>query len=258
MKINTAEQIALEFKPVGYGGRAIAYIIDFCIIWTILIAVWFTLFFISRFFMSYDALVKSFQNFSSSVFLFVLAFVPYFSAWVYSVNYEVGHQGVTPGKRIMGLRVIDKNGFPLTYKASIIRRIFVAIDMLPFCGMVAFLSINLTEKRQRLGDLVAGTLVVYEDEVFENKDKVISTQNYVGPSILIKSEHYALLANYMHRRKTLSNNSKNQLENRLAEVLRQNIELNDLEESNLSLSNNEKFLEWVFERAKPELENVSK
>jgi uncharacterized RDD family membrane protein YckC len=81
--------------------------------------------------------------------------------WFYPVLFEVYGQGATPGKRMLGLRVVHDDGVPVGWSGAMIRNLLRAVDFLPFfyaCGLV---SILLTRDFKRLGDLAARTVVVY-------------------------------------------------------------------------------------------------
>ncbi|MEI7908241.1 MAG: RDD family protein [Verrucomicrobiota bacterium] len=83
--------------------------------------------------------------------------------WFYPVLFEAGKRGATPGKRILGLRVVQATGSPITAGQAIVRNFLRWVDGMPFftygCGMASCLA---TRRFQRLGDLAAGTVVIYE------------------------------------------------------------------------------------------------
>ena len=62
----------------------------------------------------------------------------------------------------MGLRVMNMNGTPVGWAGSTIRNLLRAVDVLPGCYLFGFLSVMLSRRFQRLGDLAAGTIVVHE------------------------------------------------------------------------------------------------
>nr|WP_320134798.1 RDD family protein [uncultured Amphritea sp.] len=83
--------------------------------------------------------------------------------WFYPVLFEL-YNGASPGKKAMGLVVIQDNGTPITFSSSLIRNLLRAADFLPFLYAVGLLSMLLNRNFQRLGDLAAGTLVVYREK----------------------------------------------------------------------------------------------
>jgi hypothetical protein len=95
--------------------------------------------------------------------------------WFYPVLFEVLREGATPGKKVFGIKVINANGTPVDISASLIRNLLRAVDFLPLAYGFGFISMLLNHNFQRLGDLAAGTLVIYHDQ------PVINPQLYKGP-----------------------------------------------------------------------------
>ena len=87
------------------------------------------------------------------LFLFVLIALGYYII-------SEGFYGTTFGKKVMGLKVVRANGEPHEWNAALARNALRVIDGLPVLYLVGFVSIAVTPRRQRLGDLAARTLVV--------------------------------------------------------------------------------------------------
>lgn len=90
----------------------------------------------------------------------VLLFVVW---WGYPVLFEVFAQGRTPGKRWQGLQVVKRDGLPVGWRESILRNVLLAADFLPLLYGTGFACMAIDDKFRRLGDLVAGTLVVHRE-----------------------------------------------------------------------------------------------
>jgi hypothetical protein len=84
-------------------------------------------------------------------------------SWWYMVLFEVLNQGCSPGKQVMGLRVVQDDGTPVGWSASLIRNLLRFVDMLPFGYFLGAISCLQHPHFKRLGDLAAGTLVVYRE-----------------------------------------------------------------------------------------------
>jgi uncharacterized RDD family membrane protein YckC len=89
--------------------------------------------------------------------LFAIAVFAIF--FVYDVAFEVLSGGRTPGKRWTGLRVVRSGGQPVGFVASAIRNILRVVDFLPSVYLTGIVSILVTKRNQRLGDLAADTVV---------------------------------------------------------------------------------------------------
>jgi uncharacterized RDD family membrane protein YckC len=153
--IDTPEQIALEFPLAGAGSRFLALAIDSLlqIAGVIVLGV-----------VGLGALLAASIGFRSLgtwiiAILILAAFVLYYG---YFAAFESIWGGQTPGKRFMGLRVIRTSGEPINTFDAILRNLLRIVDQMPGIYAVGVLSIFLTSRNQRLGDLVAGTVVVQE------------------------------------------------------------------------------------------------
>lgn len=138
----TPEGIALSLRIAGPVVRSCAWAIDMLIRAGLYLAI---------------AIPFSFLGGLGFGLMLVLFFL---IEWFYPVLFEM-RQGATPGKKAMGLEVIQENGTPLSWSASLIRNLLRAADFLPFLYAAGLVSMLLSRNFQRLGDLAAGTLVVY-------------------------------------------------------------------------------------------------
>lgn len=112
--------------------------------------------------------------------------------WFYPVLFEL-RRGATPGKRAMGLEVIHDDGTPVSWAASLIRNLLRSADFLPFLYATGLLSMLINRNFQRLGDLAAGTLVVYRDDAAQ-RQAMPSVPALQPPRNLTRDERKTLLA----------------------------------------------------------------
>ena len=150
LTITTPEGVDLSLTLAGVGSRFMAALADAVIQYGAIIAAAVLLF-------STDAFGAG-ENVASAVFSVVL-FVVFF---VYDVAFEVLASGRTPGKRWNGLRVVRVGGQPIGFLASSVRNLLRLIDFLPSFYLVGIISILVSRKNQRLGDVVAAAVVVRE------------------------------------------------------------------------------------------------
>ena len=140
----TPEGILLELRPAGLGSRACAFALD----WMIRIAV------------IYAAITVSVFMGGVGIALFLILF--FALEWFYPVVFELTASGATPGKKVIGLKVVMDNGLPITPSASLTRNLLRAADFLPFAYGFAIASMLIRVDCKRLGDIAAATLVVHE------------------------------------------------------------------------------------------------
>ncbi|MEO7243211.1 MAG: RDD family protein [Variovorax sp.] len=143
----TPEGIALSLRPAGLVARTLAYLIDFGIRLALFYAV---------------LIVMAALGGAGFGLLLIGAFV---LEWLYPVLFELSRAGATPGKRAMGLRVVMDSGLPVTPAAALVRNLLRTADFLPsFYGLgLGFMLLRSDSKR--LGDIAAGTLVVFSSNV---------------------------------------------------------------------------------------------
>ncbi|MFZ5755910.1 MAG: RDD family protein [Pseudomonadota bacterium] len=91
----------------------------------------------------------------------LMLLVVFLCEWFYPVLFEVFNRGATPGKAALGIAVVESSGHPVGWASSTVRNFLYFIDFLPALYLTGLVSILLTQRFQRLGDLAAGTLVVH-------------------------------------------------------------------------------------------------
>ncbi|MFO7642629.1 MAG: RDD family protein [Candidatus Competibacteraceae bacterium] len=87
----------------------------------------------------------------------------FLTEWFYPVLFEVYADGATPGKKALGLKVVHTNGTPVDWPAALIRNLLRAVDFLPAFYGFGVVAMACNHHFQRLGDLAAGTVVIYRE-----------------------------------------------------------------------------------------------
>ncbi len=139
----TPEGVALEQVLAGLGSRFLARLLDTVIQLVVIIAL-------------AVAAASGVPGWLQAI-LIVLLFLALFG---YDILFELVNNGRTWGKQAAGIRVVGGRGEPVTFLASAIRNIVRIVDFLPALYLAGTVSIIVTERDQRLGDLAAGTFVV--------------------------------------------------------------------------------------------------
>lgn len=150
LTITTPEGVELRLTLAGVGSRFIAAIIDAVIELAVIGALALVVFPTDAFGLGSNAALAAYV---------VAVFVVF---WGYDVAFEVLAGGRTPGKRWNGLRVVRDGGQPIGLLASATRNLLRIVDWLPSGYLVGVVSILVSAKNQRLGDIVAGSIVVRE------------------------------------------------------------------------------------------------
>ncbi len=159
--IETPEQVAFSYTIAGIGSRAAAAMIDALICFALVVALWVLVAVIGA---SLPRGATEWIGRTAGAWALALAFLLQFAAvWGYYLLFEALADGQTPGKRQLGLRVVRDGGYSIGFGESAVRNLFRVLDMQPgFFYGVGIIAALVSRRGKRLGDLVAGTLVVRE------------------------------------------------------------------------------------------------
>ncbi len=155
--IETPEHIVFQWKVAGPGRRAAAYAIDVfvCYFVVALVGLVVILALSAGTAVTVGGSVEEVSKAGVGIVLVLL----FLAQWGYFTALEAT-RGATIGKSALGLRVVTTMGRPIGFSASLLRNLLRAADALPFGYISGVLSMALTRRFQRMGDLVAGTMVV--------------------------------------------------------------------------------------------------
>ncbi len=193
--VATPEGISLHLTPAGPVPRIYAWGIDVLI--RLIIYAFFGFF----------------SNLLGNFGVGIYSIVVFFIEWFYPVYFEIFRNGQTPGKKMFEIYVAQESGAPVSFGSSMVRNIIRFIDFLPILYGSAFVSMILSDKFQRLGDLAANTVVLYlpteNSLIVENKelDKVPSEHAQVSFSL---KEQQALIS-FSNRMGTLNEDRSDEL-----------------------------------------------
>lgn len=142
--------------------------------------------------------------------------------WGYYAAFEIFWKGQTPGKRWAGIRVIKNSGRPINAFEAIARNLMRAVDWLPGMYGAGVVTMLLNEKHRRLGDYVAGTLVVHETsdrepQVFFNTSA--STEFVLPQAAQLTLQEAELIETFLARRLDIPSNVRWQNAQRIAQMV---------------------------------------
>ncbi|MBI3789428.1 MAG: stage II sporulation protein M [Gemmatimonadetes bacterium] len=158
LDVETPELVQVTYTIAGVGSRARAAMLDHAIMVGLIIAA-------IIFWTALSVASKAARDLLAAPWIGgVMLIVVTLGYWGYFVFFEAIWDGQTPGKRANRLRVVREGGYSVTFGASATRNLLRIVDMQPgFLYAVAVLGAAFSERGRRLGDIVAGTLVVQED-----------------------------------------------------------------------------------------------
>lgn len=230
--LQTPESVELEFTLAGIGNRALALIIDYTALSLTLLVFWIVWIVVS---LQLTNTLNGINNLGQ--WLLAIAFLLNFLIYTgYFVLFEVIWQGQTPGKRYTKIRVIRDDGRRVGIQQAALRSLLRSIDDILFVG--AFLII-LNKQEKRLGDMIAGTLVIQEEYITGATNFPISPQakeladrlpEMANLSLLFPDD-FATIREYLQRRAGMTPNAKADLSLQMARQIRNIIDLENLPEN---------------------------
>ncbi|MFO1481991.1 MAG: RDD family protein [Verrucomicrobiaceae bacterium] len=180
--VELADGVEIHLRVAGPVVRSMAYTIDLIVRLGIYLAVWITALFV--------VLPSIGMQLTGGLMLLFM----FFMEWFYNVIFEAGARGATPGQRSMKLRVMSVTGGPVTLAQAVMRNFLRVVDFMPACYLTGIVVMLFTKRFQRLGDLVANTVVTYAETPPPKTPKVdINAQRRVPPQALTREEQSALL-----------------------------------------------------------------
>ncbi len=215
--IDTPEQTRLEFAIAGIGSRFLALTVDLMIqaaagLALILIVILLRL----------TGLFSGLPLSAQWIAALLIAFT-FLSHFGYFTIFEILWRGQTPGKRMVHIRVVKDSGRTLSASETILRNLMRIVDQLPALYAVGILSALITPQNQRLGDLLAGSIVVREASLAQMRPVWDSSAAAAGSVGLghsqLSDEDLALIEAFLARRSELPGNVRSRMASGILERL---------------------------------------
>ncbi len=225
--VRTPEAIAFYYELAGLGSRFLALLID-----TIIQGLLFAAILVigglgaARAHLVADAIHIGSKAFASTVFAvtLMLVFVIFYG---YFVFFEKVWNGQTPGKKLLGIRVVRDGGYPVELMDSVIRNLIRVLESTIGFYFLSAISMLLSSENKRLGDYAAGTIVV-RDRGMEVRDPkswlrdetVDSGFERNGALSTLSAGELAMVDLYASRKTSLSPQASRDTAAKIASVLR--------------------------------------
>lgn len=151
LQIDTPENVVFGYEVAGLGSRFISSLIDTIILASIIIVTLIVLFAI----IDVDA-------FDTNILIAIVFILNFLFIWGYFIVFELIWNGQTPGKRRSKLRVVRKDGSPVSASEIVVRNLVRIVDLLPGMYGVGVIAMFADKLSRRLGDIAAGTVVIHD------------------------------------------------------------------------------------------------
>lgn len=148
IKINTSQHVEIDYPVAGLGERIAAYLIDF--------AMFIVIYFFALIALAIIGIESTFKN--SSIVILVIIFAACYV--FYDLICEVALNGQSLGKKLLKIKVVSLDGGQASIGQYFIRWVFRIIDFTLTSNLLGFISVAVSDKKQRIGDIVAGTTLI--------------------------------------------------------------------------------------------------
>lgn len=240
LEVRTPESIAFNYELAGLGSRFLALTVDLAIQILTLVVLGFGVVLVlshlpRRAAHAVGASVTP-DRFAESVGIALAIAVVFIVLFGYFIVFEALWNGQTPGKKLLGLRVVRDGGYPIDFGASLIRNLIRVGEQL--IGFYAFAAISalISPENKRLGDLAAGTVVVRDARLASPRTLAEPRAEPVyAPTAYLSGEERGLIKRFLERRDALSADRRRELATQLASRIRDRIpsELSRLDDESL-------------------------
>jgi uncharacterized RDD family membrane protein YckC len=205
LHVDSVTGVPLDLAIAGPGGRSFAFVIDFHIRVLAAIAWYFGAWLLMQEYTE-DARVPP-------DWLWVVAGLPPIVFYLfYHPVLEIAMAGRTPGKRMAGVRIVTVEGMVPGAGAIVVRNLFRFVDGLPIMYLVGLVTTIVTRRNQRIGDLAAGTLLIYDEG---GKSESLEGLSAAGLASGISTREAELVQDLIDRWETLDSEDRVELARRL-------------------------------------------
>lgn len=180
LEILTPENVYVEYELAGLGSRFVSFFID-CIIQFLTVGITAIALLVAGVDFSYIIYDLGPMEFGAFIVTLIILF-----HLVYFIFFEMILKGQSPGKKIIRLRVIKKNGEPINIFDSFLRNFLRVIDLFPSYYLLGSIFIIMSQNYRRIGDFAANTIVVK----IKKQDKLITIDSLIEKTDITQSEKY--------------------------------------------------------------------
>ncbi len=210
LRVVTPENIEFEYRLAGPFRRLPAYVLDLALMTFIMVVL------VIIFSLTVGQISMGLASALITVSIFLLN-------WFYGGLFEIFMNGQTPGKRLLGLRVLTETGEPIDAMQAILRNMIRLADItIPFVGLSLMMA---SRKYQRLGDMVCGTIVVVEERHWLmglarlEDPRAIQLAGYLPPNFVVNRSLAKAIATYVERRRFFTVPRRKEVARHLAKPL---------------------------------------
>ena len=224
LRVRTPESIAFSYELAGLGSRFLAVSIDIALQTLVVIGIVWGLAY------SYSHLPRSMLRAASKptkieeslaiAFVAAIVFLIYFG---YFIIFESLWNGQTPGKKLMGLRVVRDGGYPADFGSVAIRNLIRVGEMAAGLYAISAIVTLLSPENKRLGDMAAGTLVVRDARAAKLASLLGEPAGATPRPAMLNDDERTLIDRFVARRDGMAPGNRAVMAARIAQRVRSRV-----------------------------------
>ncbi len=217
IEVRTPESVAFSYQLAGLGSRFLAVVADGFLQAALVVALFFALISLAAHAPRGGAAHSG--DLLGSIAIAVFLFVLFMILFGYFIVFEAFWNGQTPGKRLLGIRVVRDGGYPIDFSASLVRNLIRIVESSIGFYFISAVCALASSENKRVGDFAAGTIVVRDSRV-DAPPVPLGEQTQYAATSLVGGEERALVHQFLERRATLPWERRVELAEQLARRIR--------------------------------------
>jgi uncharacterized RDD family membrane protein YckC len=222
LEVRTPESIAFRYELAGLGSRFLAVFVDQMIQGATLAVIFISIALaFARSSLGRHGPAPGSDKLAFAVGIAIVLAIVFVVMFGYFIVFEALWNGQTPGKKLLGLRVVRDGGYPIDFGASLIRNLIRVGEYFIGYYLIAAISALISPENKRVGDLAAGTIVV-RDARLDTPQLVARREDepaYAATAYL-NGEERALVKRFLERRDALNGERRREIAAQLASRVR--------------------------------------
>lgn len=223
ISVRTPESIAFSYELAGLGSRFLAVAVDMALQLGVLLLIVWGLYLAGSHLPLGPVKASVPEKTAQALGFAILAVVIFLVFFGYFIAFETFRSGQTPGKKLLGIRVVRDGGYPIDIGGAFIRNLIRIGELgLGFYALSA-LSCLLSSENKRLGDIAAGTIVVRDARAQSLTAILRDAQEPPSRMPLLSEQEHALISRFIARRGQMAAQPRRTLASQIAQSVRKRV-----------------------------------
>lgn len=224
LDVRTPESVALTYQLAGLGSRFLAVALDMLLQAAVATALLFGFVLAAaRLAVRAHPLAPAAEKVAEAFAIALLIALVFTIFFGYFIAFEALWNGQTPGKKVLGIRVVRDGGYPVDFGASLVRNLIRVGELIVGSYVLSAIAMLLSPENKRLGDIAAGTIVVRDARLSVPdlaRATVLQPEPVYGATRYLSGDERSIVKRFLQRRDALVPERRRELAAHLAARVR--------------------------------------